>query len=108
MPVRQRRTIEFRYPDYVRRRGLEVHPMTRLSRETGQAIPPIQGIGGVMVSLAGFVIVNVQVPCVKGYNEDQIAVVLDDPGMERCPVILGTPTLYCCVAPLSYSSRSSV
>ena len=38
--------------------------------------------------------VNVQVPCVKGYNEDQIAIVLDDPSMKECPVILGTPTLY--------------
>ena len=38
--------------------------------------------------------INVQVPCVKGYNEDQIAIVLDDSSMKDCPVILGTPTLY--------------
>ena len=38
--------------------------------------------------------VNVQVPCVKGYNEEQIVIVLDDPSMGECPVILGTPTLY--------------
>ena len=37
---------------------------------------------------------NVQVPCVKDYNEDQIAIVLDDPNLRCCPVILGTPTLY--------------
>ena len=37
---------------------------------------------------------NVRVPCVKGYDEDQIAVVLDYPGMGKCPVILGMPTLY--------------
>ena len=30
----------------------------------------------------------------QGYNEDQIAIVLDDPSMKECPVILGTPTLY--------------
>ena len=30
----------------------------------------------------------------KGYNEDQIAIVLDDPSMKECPVILGTLTLY--------------
>ena len=47
-----------------------------------------------MVEPTGFVMVNVQVPYVKGYNEDQIAIVLDDPSMKECPVILGTPTLY--------------
>ena len=42
----------------------------------------------------GFVIMNVRIPCIKGYNEDQIGIVLDDPSMKECPVILGTPTLY--------------
>ena len=42
----------------------------------------------------GFVIMNVRIPCIKGYNEDQIAIVLDDQSMKECPVILGTPTLY--------------
>ena len=56
--------------------------------------PSIQGIAGILVDPAGFVIMNVRVPCVRVYNEDQIAVILDDPEMEKCPVILGTPTLY--------------
>ena len=43
---------------------------------------------------SGFVIMNVHVPCVKGYDKDQIAIILDDPGMKHCPVILGTPTLF--------------
>ena len=37
---------------------------------------------------------NVKVPCVQGYNEDQIAIVMDNPGMTEWPVILGTPMLY--------------
>ena len=37
---------------------------------------------------------NVKVPCVQGYDKDQIAIVMDDPGMTEWPVILGTPTLY--------------
>ena len=37
---------------------------------------------------------NVRIPCIKGYNEDQIAIVLDDPTMKECPIILGTPILY--------------
>ena len=42
----------------------------------------------------GFILMNVKVPCVCGYDEDQVAIVIDDPDMSECPVILGTPTLY--------------
>ena len=42
----------------------------------------------------GFVLMNVKVPCIQGYDEDQVALVMDDPGMVECPVILGTSTLY--------------
>ena len=37
---------------------------------------------------------NVQVPCIKGYNEDQIAIVMEDPGLKDFQVILGTATIY--------------
>ena len=47
-----------------------------------------------MVDPEGFVMMNVKVPCVKGYNEDQIAIVMDDLGMNDCPVILGMPTIF--------------
>ena len=36
---------------------------------------------------------NVQKPCVKGYNEDQIAIVMDDPSLKDCLVILDMPTI---------------
>ena len=42
----------------------------------------------------GFVMMNVKVPSVAGYDEGQITIVMDDPGMTEWPVILGTPTLY--------------
>ena len=42
----------------------------------------------------GFVVMNIKVPGVEGYDEDQIAIVMDDPGMMEWPVILATPTLY--------------
>ena len=42
----------------------------------------------------GFVIMNVRIPCIRGYNKDQIAIVLDDPIMKEYPFILRTPTLY--------------
>ena len=65
-----------------------------LAREVGGKLPPIMGIGSNMVNPEGFVMMNVKVPCVKGYDEDQIAIVMDDPGMKDCPVILGMPTLF--------------
>ena len=53
----------------------------------------MRGLDGISVEPAGFIMMNVKVPGVEGYDEDQIAIVMDDPGMEW-PVILGTPTLY--------------
>ena len=53
-----------------------------------------RGIGGISVEPVGFIMMNLKVPCVQGYNEDQIAIVMDDPGMSEWLVILGTPTLY--------------
>ena len=40
-----------------------------LAQEVGGNIPPILGIGGIMVNPEGFVMMNVQIPCVKGYND---------------------------------------
>ena len=65
-----------------------------LAQEIGESIPLIRGLGSILVEPIGFVMMNVKVPCVQGYNEDQIAIVMDDPGMTEWPVILGTPTLY--------------
>ena len=86
--------LNFITPAYARRRSMNVFPLERLAEEVGDTIPPIQGIGGIMVQPTGFVIVRVQIPCVAGYDEDQVAIVLDDAAMKECPVILGTPTLY--------------
>ena len=65
-----------------------------LLQEIGGSIPLIRGLGGISVEPIGFAMMNVKVPCVQGYDEDQIAIVMDNPGMTEWPVILGTPTLY--------------
>ena len=65
-----------------------------LVQEIGGPIPPIRGIGSIPVEPVGFIMMNFKVPCVQGYDEDQITIVMDDPDMSECPVILGTPTLY--------------
>ena len=65
-----------------------------LLQEIRGSIPLIRGLGGISMEPIGFVMMNVKVPCVQGYNKDQIAIVMDDPGMTEWPVILGTPTLH--------------
>ena len=68
--------------------------LDRLAQEIGGPLPLITGMGSSLVEPTGFVLMNVKVPCVQGYDEDQVALVMDDPGMTECPVILGTSTLY--------------
>ena len=65
-----------------------------LAQEIGGSILLIRGLASISVEPVGFVMMNVKVPCVRGYNKDQIAIVMADPGMTEWPVILGTPTLY--------------
>ena len=86
--------INFVTPTYARQRGMDIMSLDHLAQEIGGQIPPIAGIGGIMVEPEGFVMMNVQVPCVKGYNEDQIAIVMEDPGLKDFQVILGTATIY--------------
>ena len=65
-----------------------------LAQEIRGSVLSIRGIGGISVEHVRFVMMNVKVPCVQGYDEEQIAIVMDDPGMSEWLVILGTPTIY--------------
>ena len=86
--------LNFITPVYAHKRGMDIMSLDSLAHEVGGKIPPILGIGGIMVKPEGFVMMNVQIPCVKGYNEDQIAIIMDDLGLKDCPVILGMPTIF--------------
>ena len=86
--------LNFITPAYAHEWGMDIMSLESLAQEIGGKIPPIVGIGGIMDKPEGFVMMNVQIPCVKGYNEDQIAIIMDDPGLKDFPVILGTPTIY--------------
>ena len=85
--------LNFVTPAYVRKWGMDIMSLDSLAQEVGGKIPPIWGIGSIMVD-PGFIMMNVKIPCVKGYNEDQIAIVMDGPGMKDYPVILGVPTIF--------------
>ena len=86
--------LNFVTPTYICKWGMDIMSLDSLAQEVGGNIPPIWGIGSIMVNPEGFVMMNVKIPCVKGYNEDQIAIVMDDPGMKDCQVILGMPTIF--------------
>ena len=86
--------LNFITPAYAVERGMDIMSLDRLAQEIGGPLPLIAGMGSSLVEPTGFVLMNVKVPCVQGYNEDQVALVMDDPGMTECPVILGTSTLY--------------
>ena len=86
--------LNFITPAYTVERGMDIMSLDRLAQEIGGPLPLIAGMGGSLVEPTRFVLMNVKEPCVQGYDEDQIALVMDDPGMTECPVILGTSTLY--------------
>ena len=87
--------LNFMTPAYALKQGFNIMSLDCLVKEAGgQQLPPINGLGGLFVKPVGFVLVNVQVPCVRGYNEGQIMIILDDPNMTDCPVILGKPMLF--------------
>ena len=86
--------LNFITPAYAVERGMDIMSLDRLAQEIGGPLPLIAGMGGSLVEPTGFVLMNVKVPCVQGYDEDQVALVMDDPGMTECPVILGTSTLF--------------
>ena len=86
--------LNFVTPAYAHERGMDILSLDTLAQEIGGQLPPIAIMGGGMIKPEGFVIMNVRVPCVRGYNEDQITIVLEDPEMKDCRVVLGTPTLF--------------
>ena len=86
--------LNFIMPAYAQERGMDIMSLDYLAEEIGGSIPLIRGLGGISVEPVGFVMMNVKVPGVEGYDEDQIAIVMDDPGMTEWLVILGTPILY--------------
>ena len=86
--------LNFITPAYAQEWGMDIMSLDYLSQEIRGSIPLIRGLGGISVEPIGFIMMNVKVPGVQGYDKDQIAIVMDDPGMTEWLVILGTPTLY--------------
>ena len=78
-------------PSYMKRHSLKVGPITNL---VGGWVTCV-GLGNAYTWPLGYVIIQVQVEGVQGYNEDQIALVVLDVlnFVAWVPIILGTPTI---------------
>ena len=76
---------------YISDPSLQVEPVTNL---IGAKVTCV-GLGNVYTRPLGYIIIQVQVDGVQGYDEDQIALVIPDLSnfVAHIPVILGTPTI---------------
>ena len=76
---------------YVKEHSLQVGPITDLM---GSKVTCI-GLGNAYTRLLGYVVIQVQVDRVRGYDKDQIALIIPDHYnfATRVPIILGTPTI---------------
>ena len=78
-------------PRYAKEHSLQVGPITDLM---GSKVTCI-GLGNAYTRLLGYVVIWVQVDGVRGYDEDQIALIILDFSnfTTGVPIILGTPTI---------------
>ena len=78
-------------PRYVKEHSLQVGPVTDLM---GSKVACI-GLGNAYTRPLGYVIIRVEVDGVRGYDKDQIALIIPDFSnfTTRVPVILETPTI---------------
>ena len=76
---------------YVSDHSLQVGPITNL---VGAKVACV-GLGNVYMRPLGYIVIQVQVDGVQGYDKDQIALVILDLSnlAARIPVILGTSTI---------------
>ena len=78
-------------PRYIKEHSLQVGPITDLM---GSKVACI-GLGNAYTRPLGYMVIQVQVDGVQGYDEDQIVLVIPDFSnfATRVPIILGTPTI---------------
>ena len=84
-------TINAVTPEFIKTHSLDIGPLSDLGDKTLK----INGFGGLFSWPLGYVIIRVQVEGVKGYDEDQVSLIILDLTAfgSRVPVTLGTPTI---------------
>ena len=81
-------------PEFMKVRGLAAGSIQDLNNHSGCI--PINGAGGKCTEPLGYVMIRVQIPQVPSYDEDQVALIIEDPSIfsRWCPIILGTLTIF--------------
>ena len=95
-------------PEFVKARGLVAGSIQDLNNHTRRI--PINGAGGKRTEPLGYVMIRVQIPYAPSYDEDQVALIIEDPSLfsQWCPVILGTPTIFRAVQVMKKSEMNRV
>ena len=86
-------------PEFVKDRGLAAGSIQGLNNHAGRI--PINGVGGKHTEPLGYVMIRVQIP---------YALIVEDPSLfsQKCPVILGTPTIFRAVRAMKESKMNRV
>ena len=94
--------------EFVKARGLAVGSIQDLNNHVWHI--PINGVGGKLTEPLGYVMIQVQIPYAPSYDEDQVALIVEDPSLfsQRCPMILGTPTIFRAVEVMKESEMNHV
>ena len=95
-------------PDFVKVRGLVAGSIQDLNNQSRHI--PINGAGGKCTKPLGYVMIRVQIPQVPSYDEDQVALIVEDQSLftRQCPVILGTPTIFQAVQAMKESEMHNL
>ena len=94
--------------EFVKARGLAAGSIQDLNNHAGCI--PINRAGGKRTEPLGYVMIRVQIPYAPSYDEDQVALIVEDPSLfsQKCPVILGTLTIFQAVQVMKESEMDRV
>ena len=94
--------------EFVKARGLEAGSIQDLNNHAGRI--PINGARGKRTDSLGYVMIRVQILYAPSYDEDQVALIIEDPTLfsKQCPVVLGTPTIFWAVQAMKESEMNHV
>ena len=95
-------------PEFVKTRGLAAGSIQDLNNHAGCIL--INGAGGKHTKPLGYIVIRVQIPYAPSYDEDQVALIVEDPSLfsQKCPVILGTQTIFQAVQVMKESEMNRV
>ena len=95
-------------PEFVKVRGLVAGSIQDLNNHSGCI--PINGAGGKLIEPLGYVMIRVQIPQVPSYDEDQVALIVEDSSLfsRQCPVILRTLTIFWAVQAMKESEMHNL